>query len=75
MIKINSEGYTRSVPLGTLCVGDTFLKEGSVCMIAKRNGHPFVLELTTGKDYGSINPTNSFQRVVPIECELSYKIK
>ena len=75
MIKINSDGYNRSVPLSTLCVGDTFLIEGSVCMIAKRNGHPFVLDLSTGKDYCSINPRNSTQRVTPIECELSYRIK
>lgn len=75
MIKINSDGYNRSVPLSSLCVGDTFLIEGSVCMIAQRNGHPFVLDLNTGKDYSSINPRNSSQRVTPIECELSYKIK
>lgn len=75
MIKINSEGYNRTVTLGALCVGDTFLMEGKVCMIALCNGLPFVVELATGKDYGSINPASSFRRVVPIECELSYKIK
>ena len=75
MIKINSDGYNRSVPLSSLCVGDTFLIEGSVCMIAKRNGHPFVLDLSTGKDYCSINVSNSLHRVTPIECELSYRIK
>jgi hypothetical protein len=75
MIKINSDGYNRVVSLSSLCVGDTFLIEGSVCMIAKRNGHPFVLDLSTGKDYCSINPSKSTRRVTPIECELSYRIK
>lgn len=75
MIKINSNGYNRSVTLSSLCVGDTFLIEGSVCMIAKRNGHPFVLDLSTGKDCCSINPINSPRQVTPIECELSYRIK
>lgn len=75
MIKINSEGYNCSVPLNSLRVGDTFLLEGSVCMIAKRNGHPFVLNLNTGNDYCTINPSKSSQLVTPIECELSYRIK
>ena len=75
MIKINSDNYNRSVPLNSLCVGDTFLIEGSVCMIAERNGHPFVLDLSTGKDCPFINSGRSPQRVTPIECELSYRIK
>lgn len=75
MIKINSGSYSLSVPLNSLCVGDTFLIEGSVCMIAERNGHPFVLDLSTGKNYGFFNPSDSFQQVIPIECELSYRIK
>lgn len=75
MIKINSANYTRSVPLNSLNEGDTFLLEGNVCMIARRNGHSFVLELSTGKDYCSINLRNTSKQVVPIECELSYSIK
>ena len=75
MIKINSDDYNCSVPLSYLHVGDTFLIGGNVCMIANRNGHPFVLNLGTGKTYCSINPNISPQLVVPIECELSYKIK
>ena len=74
MIKITN-GYEPSTPLSSLHVGDTFLLEGSVCMIAKRNGHPFVLDLHTGKDYYSINPSNSDRRVTLIECELLYRIK
>lgn len=74
MIKITN-GYEPSVTLSSLHVGDTFLTEGRVCMIAKRNGHPFVLDLSTGKDYCSINPCNSARLVIPVECELSYKIK
>ena len=75
MIKINSDNHTRFVLLSSLHTGDTFLFEGNVCMIAKRNGHSFVLDLRTGTDYSSINPCISAQQVVPIECELSYKIK
>lgn len=75
MIKINSDSYNPVVSLSSRCVGDTFLLEGNVCMIAERNGHPFVLDLSTGKDYCSINPNKSTHRVTPIECELSYRIK
>ena len=75
MIKINSNDYNPVVSMSSRCVGDTFLLEGSVCMIAERNGHPFVLDLSTGKDYCSINPSKSTRRVTPIECELSYRIK
>lgn len=74
MIKITN-GYEPSVTLSSLHVGDTFLIEERVCMIALRNGHSFVLDLSTGKNYCSINPSNSARLVVPIECELSYKIK
>ena len=75
MIKISSDSYNPVVSLSSRCVGDTFLFEGNVCMIAERNGHPFVLDLSTGKDYCSINPNKSTHRVTPIECELSYRIK
>lgn len=74
MIKIQSDAYNRSVRLSSLCVGDTFLLEGNVCMIASRNGHPFVLDLSTGEDYPQVNPTNNPRPVVPIDCELSYKV-
>lgn len=75
MIKINSDNFHHTVPLKSLCVGDTFLLEGSVCMIAQRNGHSFVLVLRNGKDYCSINPDTSTQPVIPVECELSYKVQ
>lgn len=75
MIKINSDVCKRSVPLHSLHVGDTLLLDGNVCMIASRNGHPFVLDLVTGKDYPQINPTNNPRPVTLIECELSYKIR
>lgn len=72
MIKINPKG---PVALCSLCIGDTFLIDGRVCMLAKRNGHPFVLDLSTGKDYCSFSPNDASLSVIPIECELSYKIK
>ena len=75
MIKINSDIYNRSVPLSSLSIGDTFLFNGRVCMLAKRNGHPFVLDLSTGKDCGFFSPSDTTQRVTPIECELFYNFK
>lgn len=75
MIKIKSECREHTVPLSSLSMGDTFLLGKTVCMVAMRNGHPFVLDVTTGKDYTSINPSNCFEQVIPIECELSYRIK
>ncbi len=74
MIKICNNSFNRTVSLSTLSVGDTFLMDGNVCMLAKRNGHPFILDLRSGKDYSSVNPNRSDLRVTPIECELSYEL-
>lgn len=67
MIKINSNTYNRPISLRFLGVGDTFLMEGNLCTIIKRNGYLVVLDLNTGKDYCSIHPNNSFQQVIPVE--------
>ena len=77
MIKINSNKGRHHVPLATLNVGDTFLFEGKVCMLAiNRGGTSFVLDLSTGKDcLFPINPANDPQPVIPIDCELSYQIR
>ena len=75
MIKIKPECREHTVPLGSLNIGDTFLLGKTVCMVATRNGHPFVLDVTLGKGYTSINLSNSSEQVIPIECELSYRIK
>ena len=75
MININSDIYYDDVRLGSMNVGDTFLMDGLVCMIAKRNGYNFVLDLSTGEEYCSINSDNCAKLVVPIECNLSYRIK
>ena len=73
MIKIKSDCREHTVPLSSLSIGDTFLLGNTVFMVAIRNGHPFVLNVTTGKDF--FTPSNSSEKVIPIECELSYRIK
>lgn len=71
MIKVKKGSEFNSVPLSSLPVGATFLQDGQVYMVASRNGHPFVLNVETGKD-ASINPNNTMYRVCPVQCELSY---
>lgn len=71
MIKVKKGSELNTVPLATLPVGATFLEDGHIYMVASRNGHPFVLNVETGKD-ASISPNNTVYRVCPVQCELSY---
>lgn len=75
MVKITSDKALSTVPVNTLSVGDTFLNGQDVCIIGRRNGHNFVMELATGKVLEGIDPVRDWKEVVPIECELTYKIK
>ena len=75
MIKITTSQALPTVPLNTLSVGDTFLNGQDVCIIGRRNGHNFVMELATGKVLEGIDPLRSWKDVVPVGCELIYKIK
>ena len=75
MIKITTSQALPTVPVNTLSVGDTFLNGQDVCIIGRRNGHNFVMELATGKVLEGIDPLRSWKDVVPVECELIYKIK
>ena len=71
MIKIKKGSELNTIPLSTLPVGATFLDDGQIYMVASRNGHPFVLNVATGKD-SSISMNNTVYRVCPVQCELSY---
>jgi hypothetical protein len=75
MVKIKKANALPTVPLNTLSVGDTFLNGQDVCIIGRRNGHNFVMELTTGKVLEGIDPVRDWKEVVPIDCELTYKIE
>lgn len=75
MIKIKQLNDRRQVPLSHLSVGETFLMDGCVvCMIARRNGHDYVLNLSTGKDL-NVKVQGSTQMVYPVTCELTYKFE
>lgn len=75
MIKIEAAGRGSPVPLKSLWVGDTFLLDDTVCMIASRNGHSFVLNLSNGKDDSSINLSTTPLLVTLVECKLLYQIE
>ena len=72
MIKIQQLNERNTAPLSHLAVGETFLMDGCLCMIARRNGHDYVLNLSTGKDL-CVKIQGSTQMVYPVTCELTYK--
>lgn len=72
MIKIKQVNDRPMERLAIMAPGDTFLMDGCLCMLARRNGHDFVLNLSTGKDL-SVNPKGNGAYVYPVTCELSYK--
>ena len=87
-MKITDAGRApRTVLLGSLKVGDTFLFDSRVGMIASRNGHDFPLELATGKEFSTLRPSLDWiphttiamlgpdAEVVRVDCELIFKIK
>lgn len=74
MIRIKKSSEPLRAPLSHMGLGETFLLEGSLCMIASRNGHHFVLDLITGKDL-PIKIQGSMIHVSPVDCELSYTVK
>lgn len=74
MIRIKKSSEPLRTPLSHMGLGETFLLEGVVCMIASRNGHHFVLDLVTGKDL-PIKVQGCMTSVRPVDCELSYKLK
>ena len=79
-IKISREKNERGVKLGSLKVGDTFLYDNRVGVIAARNGHAYPMDFTTCCEmhrraeypYGpSLTPDII---VIPVSVELTYKV-
>lgn len=71
MMTITRVENSKTVPFGTLFVGDTFLYRNTVGMIVDRNGHDFAIDLSTGK----LLPVQPNDKVVPVKCSLTYAIK
>lgn len=87
-MKITDAGRaSRTVPLCSLKLGDTFLFDSRIGMVASRNGHDFPLELATGHEFWIENPARPWvphtipamlgpdTEVVRVDCELIFKIK
>lgn len=60
----------KAVNLCDLCVGDTFLFQNKACMVVDRNGHSFIIDLSTGRNVSV--PQNA--ELARIECLLEYKV-
>ena len=81
-MKITNAGSApRTVALGSLKLGDTFLFDSRIGIIASRNGHYFPMELETGHEFwveNSAFPSAMLgpdAEVVRVDCELIFKIK
>lgn len=60
----------KAVRLCDVCVGDTFLYQNKTCMVVDRNGHSFVIDLSTGRNVSV--PQNA--ELARVECVLEYKV-
>lgn len=60
----------KAIRLCDVCVGDTFLYQNKTCMVVDRNGHSFVIDLSTGRNVSV--PQNA--ELARIECVLEYKV-
>lgn len=70
----------RGVQLGSLKVGDTFLYDNRVGVIASRNGHDYPMDFTTCCEM-AVHGTYPFVKtlppetiVLPVEVEMTYKV-
>lgn len=86
-MKFTNQGrQPRTVTLNDLSLGDCFLYDGRIGMMASRNGHDFPLDLATGKEFYAVPPAREWiphstpamlapsAEVVRISAELVYKI-
>lgn len=86
-MKFTNQGrQSRTVMLNDLKLGDCFLYDGRIGMMASRNGHDFPLDLATGKEFYAVPPARDWiphstpamlapsAEVVRISAELIYKI-
>lgn len=70
----------RGVPLGSLKVGDTFMYDNRIGVIASRNGHDFPLEFSTccemvmHDSYPFVKTLPPDTVVLPVEVEVGYKV-
>ena len=76
----------RTVTLNDLKLGDCFLFDNRIGMVASRNGHDFPLDLSTGKEFYAVSPAREWiphdrptmlapsAEVIKISAELVYKI-
>lgn len=76
----------RTITLDELKLGDCFLFDNRIGMVASRNGHHFPLDLSTGKEFYAVLPAREWvphstpamlapsAEVVKIKAELMYKI-
>lgn len=68
-MKITNAGHApRTVALGSLKLGDTFLFDSRIGMIASRNGHEFPMELETGHEFWIENPAPPGFPTIPPQC-------
>ena len=77
----------REVPLSSLKLGDVFIFDSRIGMVASRNGHDFPLDLVFGREFylpfkvkewkphegPAMLPPSTM--VMPVECELQYRLK
>ena len=82
----NAGKEPRTVTLNTLKLGECFLYDGRIGMMASRNGHDFPLDLATGKEFYAVPPAREWiphntpamlapsAEVVRVSAELVYKI-
>jgi hypothetical protein len=87
-MKITDAGRSsRTVPLSLLKLGDTFIFDSRIGMVASRNGHVFPLELATGHEFWIENPARPWvphdapamlspqTEVELVDCELIFKVR
>ena len=87
-MKITNAGRApRTVPLSSLKLGDTFLFDSRIGMVASRNGHDFPLDFATGHEFWIENPERPWEphntpamltpqtEVVRVDCELIFKVR
>lgn len=82
-----SNRVSHTVPLNSLKVGDTFIFDSKIGMVASRNGHDFPMELATGHEFWIEDPARPWiphnipamlgpnTEVVRVDCELIFKIR
>jgi len=77
----------REVPLSSLKLGDTFIFDSRIGMVASRNGHNFPLDLVLGREFYLPSEVRQWMphnqpamlslstMVIPVDCELQYRLK